>query len=73
VSRRPNPENRRSSLLGLTAVGRRLLNAATSTFESELRVWLGDPLTARSLEVFASTLARLRRTMEDARAGMPTG
>ncbi|MFD2420968.1 MarR family winged helix-turn-helix transcriptional regulator [Amycolatopsis pigmentata] len=73
VSRRPNPENRRSSLLGLTPEGRRRLNTATKTFERELRVWLGDPLTARSLEVFAATLARLRRTVEDARAGMPTG
>lgn len=73
VTRRPNPENRRSSLLGLTTAGRRILDAATTTFARELRVWLGDPLTARSLDQFAATLARLRRTVEDARAGMPTG
>ena len=33
VSRRPNPANRRSSLLALTAEGRRLLDAATPTAE----------------------------------------
>jgi DNA-binding MarR family transcriptional regulator len=73
VSRRPNPQNRRSSLLALTEAGRRLLDAATPTFENELRTWLADPLTARSLEQLATTVARLRGTIEDARVGMPTG
>ncbi|MGW7573434.1 MarR family winged helix-turn-helix transcriptional regulator [Streptomyces sp. NPDC054765] len=73
VSRRPNPQNRRSSLLALTAAGRQLLDAATPTFESELRTWLADPLTAQSLDQLAATVARLRQTVEDARVGMPTG
>ncbi|MEU1624900.1 MarR family winged helix-turn-helix transcriptional regulator [Streptomyces sp. NPDC020096] len=73
VSRRPNPANRRSSLLALTEEGRRLLDAATPTVENELHTWLADPVTARSLDQLASTVARLRRTMEDARVGMPTG
>ncbi|MFD8214814.1 MarR family winged helix-turn-helix transcriptional regulator [Streptomyces sp. NPDC059697] len=46
VNRRPNPQNRRSSLLALTEAGRRLLDAATPTFENALRTWLADPLTA---------------------------
>jgi MarR family multiple antibiotic resistance transcriptional regulator len=73
VSRRPNPDNRRSSLLVLTAAGRRLLTAATPTFENELRVWLADPMSARSFDQLATTIARLRQTVEDARVGMPTG
>ena len=73
VSRRPNPANRRSSLLALTPAGRRLLDAATPTVEAELRTWLADPLGARGLDQLATSLARLRQTMADARAGQHTG
>ena len=73
VSRRPNPANRRSSLLALTPAGRRLLDAARPTAEDELRSWLAGPLTERSLDQLAGSLARLRQTMADARAGQPTG
>ncbi|MFT2019343.1 MarR family winged helix-turn-helix transcriptional regulator [Streptomyces sp. 796.1] len=71
VVRRPNPSNRRSSLLELTPAGSALLAAATPTFDDGLRHWLAGPLTAGSLEQLASTLALLRGTMEDASAGMP--
>ncbi|MDI5974257.1 MarR family winged helix-turn-helix transcriptional regulator [Streptomyces sp. SL13] len=73
VSRRPNPENRRSSLLDLTPAGRRLLDSATPTFDNELRTWLADPLTAEALDQLATAVARLRGVVEEARAGMPTG
>ncbi len=73
VVRRPNPSNRRSSLLELTPDGDKLLAAATPTFEDGLRCWLAEPLTASSLEQLASTVALLRRTLEDASAGMPAG
>jgi len=73
VVRRPNPSNRRSSLLELTPDGGKLLTAATPTFEDGLRCWLAEPLTADSLERLASTVALLRRTLEDASAGMPAG
>ncbi|MFF1409123.1 MarR family winged helix-turn-helix transcriptional regulator [Streptomyces sp. NPDC058289] len=71
VVRRPNPDNRRSSLLELTPEGAGLLVTATPTFEDGLRSLLAEPLTAGSLEQLASTLALLRRTMEGAPAGMP--
>jgi MarR family multiple antibiotic resistance transcriptional regulator len=71
--RRPNPENRRSSLIELTAEGRRLLAAATPTVEDGLRTWLAAPLTGRSVEQLAAALSTLRRTVELARVGMPTG
>jgi MarR family multiple antibiotic resistance transcriptional regulator len=73
VSRKPNPANRRSSLLALTPAGKRLLDAATPTFENELRTWLADPLAARALDQLATTLGRLRTTAEDAHIGTPTG
>jgi len=73
VNRRPNPANRRSSLLALTAAGRRILDAATQTVESELRTWLAGLLPARSLDELAAAVTRLRQVMQDARAGTPTG
>ncbi|MFB7666347.1 MarR family winged helix-turn-helix transcriptional regulator [Kitasatospora sp. NPDC056138] len=73
VCRRPNPADRRSSLIALTPAGRDVLDAASSTVESELRTWLGDSLTPRSLDQLASTVARLRQTLEEAGVGMPTG
>ncbi|MFE9566288.1 MarR family winged helix-turn-helix transcriptional regulator [Streptomyces sp. NPDC006487] len=73
VLRRPNPSNRRSSLLELTPEGTELLAAATPTFEDGLRTWLAEPLTAGSLEQLTSTLALLRGTLEDASTGMPAG
>jgi MarR family multiple antibiotic resistance transcriptional regulator len=73
VSRRPNPANRRSSLLALTAAGRRLLAAATPAVDAELQTWLADPLAAGDLDQLAASLARLRQTMADAGAGQPTG
>ena len=73
VSRRPNPANRRSSLLALTAAGRRLVDEATPTFEAGLHTWLADPLTGPGLDRLAETLGVLRKTVQDARAGTPAG
>jgi MarR family transcriptional regulator, multiple antibiotic resistance protein MarR len=73
VSRRPNPANRRSSLLALTPAGRTLLDAATPTVDAELQTWLADPLGTRDLDQLATSLARLRQLMEATRAGQPTG
>ena len=73
LARRPNPENRRSSLIELTSAGRRLLAAATPAFEDGLRTWLAGPLTGRSIDQLAAALSTLRQAVEQARAGMPTG
>lgn len=59
--RRPNPADRRSSVIELTAKGRRLLGKATVVFEDELQVRLGDVLPERSLEQLRQTLTTLRR------------
>jgi MarR family transcriptional regulator, organic hydroperoxide resistance regulator len=58
--RLPNPNDRRSSLLELTAEGRRVLARAGRALDEELQRWLGDALPERTLRQLAATLARLR-------------
>jgi MarR family transcriptional regulator, organic hydroperoxide resistance regulator len=57
--RRPNPEDRRSSLLELTPAGRKVLRAARRAFDDELQRRLGG-LTPKAVEQLLSTLTRLR-------------
>jgi DNA-binding MarR family transcriptional regulator len=58
--RRPNPDDRRSSLIELTPAGRRLLAAASTAFDRELQSRIGDAASPRQLERFAGTLKKLR-------------
>jgi MarR family transcriptional regulator, organic hydroperoxide resistance regulator len=58
--RLPNPDDRRSSLLELTPVGRRLFAEAGVVFDDELERQLGAAVPERTLRQFAATLARLR-------------
>lgn len=58
--RRANPDDRRSSIIELTASGRRLLAKATKAFDEELEAILGDAVSERSLQQFAATLAMFR-------------
>jgi DNA-binding MarR family transcriptional regulator len=58
--RRPNPDDRRSSLVELTPAGRELLARAGRPFDDELRARLGAVLPAGDLERLAATLATLR-------------
>jgi len=73
VRRRPNPRNRRSSLLSLTDEGRQLIDAATPTFEGELQALIAVPTTGAQLADLAATLSLLRRTLEEAGVGRPLG
>ncbi len=67
--RRPNPGDRRSSIIELTPAGARILARATKTFETELRTRLGSALPDRELERFGTALRRLRvATAESSRA-----
>ncbi|HUO38798.1 MAG TPA: MarR family transcriptional regulator [Mycobacterium sp.] len=59
-TRRPNPDDRRSALIELTASGRRLLAKATKAFEDELQERIGSVVPERSLQQFCSTLTKLR-------------
>jgi len=60
VRRRPNPDDRRSSIIELTPAGARILGDATRTFEAELEARLGSVLSERSMRQFSSALTRLR-------------
>jgi DNA-binding MarR family transcriptional regulator len=66
--RRPNPDDRRSSIVELTPPGRRLLAKATKTFEAELETRLGSVLPDRSLQQLTASLVKLREG-EPARRG----
>jgi MarR family transcriptional regulator, organic hydroperoxide resistance regulator len=57
--RRPNPDDRRSSLLELTPAGRKVLQSATKAFDDELERRLGG-MSSRTVEQLLSTLTRLR-------------
>jgi DNA-binding MarR family transcriptional regulator len=59
-SRRPNPDDQRSSLITLTPAGERILAQATAVFEAELARRFSAVRSARSLERFHATLTRLR-------------
>lgn len=58
--RRPNPSDRRSSILELTAGGEKLLEEAEAVFDRELETFLRDPLSERSLGQLAAALSKLR-------------
>ncbi len=62
--RTPNPRDRRSSIITLTAAGRRLLAEAVETFRGELDLRVGPALPGRSVERFTETLVRLRATVK---------
>ncbi|MFD8707867.1 MarR family winged helix-turn-helix transcriptional regulator [Kitasatospora sp. NPDC059648] len=73
VTRRPNPSDRRSSLLALTADGARLAEEARRTFTDTLAELLTGTLDAASLTAAARTFATLRSALERDRIGTPTG
>ena len=57
---RPNPEDRRSSIIEPTPAGRKALARATATFEGELELRVGAGLSDRALKQFTATLNALR-------------
>ena len=61
--RRPNPQDRRSSLIALTPSGAAALAAADVVFEQELRELLGAVLSPAALDRFAGTLGRVRAAL----------
>ena len=67
-ARSANPGDRRSSIIRLTPVGKRLLPKLTAAVDNELRNRLGTAVPDRSLIQLAKTLTRLRAAVraEDA-------
>ena len=58
--RRPNPRDRRSSIVELTRAGQKLLGDAGAVFDQELEAFLRAPVSETSLAQLATTLASLR-------------
>jgi DNA-binding MarR family transcriptional regulator len=58
--RRANPDDGRSSVIELTAAGRRVLAKAAKAFEDELETRIGSAVSARSLQQLYSTIVKLR-------------
>lgn len=73
VARRPNPSDRRSSLLTLTDEGLRLADAAEATFAEGLAELVADGLDAAALTAVGQAISGLRAVLERERIGMPTG
>ncbi|WP_406209394.1 MarR family transcriptional regulator [Kitasatospora sp. NBC_01560] len=73
VARRPNPSDRRSSLLALTDDGLRLVDAAEGTFTERLAELLTGALGPSPLAAAAQALSELRTSLERDRIGTPTG
>ncbi|MFI5912303.1 MarR family winged helix-turn-helix transcriptional regulator [Dactylosporangium sp. NPDC051541] len=60
LARRPNPGDRRSSIVELTGAGSDALAAAEAVFDAELARWFEGALTGSALRSFARTLSALR-------------
>lgn len=73
LERKPNPANRRSSLLALTESGRRAFETASVVFDSELEAWFAAPLSTSAIERLSQDLATLRAAAENRTAGPETG
>ncbi len=73
VRRVPNPTDRRSSLVELTASGTQLLEQAEVTFAETLAALVGGVGAADELALAAAFLGRLRASLEAGRVGLPTG
>jgi DNA-binding MarR family transcriptional regulator len=58
--RSANPDDGRSSIIELTAAGRRVLAKAAKAFEDELETRIGSAVPARSLQQLYSTIVKLR-------------
>lgn len=59
--RRPNPQDRRSSIIELTPAGAELLARALVIFDAELQQRLGSVLPEESLTRLSTSLAMLRQ------------
>nr|WP_225958082.1 MarR family transcriptional regulator [Amycolatopsis lexingtonensis] len=69
IARQPNPADRRSSLLVLTAEGASLTEAAGRTVTEVLTELVGDAFDDAAVQA----VSRLRATLERDRIGLPTG
>lgn len=71
LARVPNPANRRSSLLELTAAGREALDSASEVFDNELSIWFSASLGTGATTRFAKDLSTLRAAAARRRTERP--
>ena len=73
LERRPNPANRRSSLLALTPAGEAVVSRAEPTWQAAIQEILGEAVTPDGLTALSLTLGALRSDLERRHLGLPTG
>jgi MarR family transcriptional regulator, multiple antibiotic resistance protein MarR len=73
LERRPNPANRRSSLLALTPVGESVVSRAEPAWQAAIQDILGRAVTAADLMALSLALAALRSDLERRHLGLPAG
>jgi MarR family transcriptional regulator, multiple antibiotic resistance protein MarR len=73
VERRPNPANRRSSLLALTPAGESAVSRAEPAWQAAIQEILGGAVTSDEMTALSLVLAALRSDLERRHLGLPTG
>lgn len=73
LERRPNPANRRSSLLALTASGTAVVTRTEPVWRAAIQDVLGGAISAKDLTVLSRVLGALRADLEGRQLGLPTG
>lgn len=73
TARRPNPANRRSSLLELTPAGESAVSGAEPAWQAAIQEILGGAVTRDELTGLSRTLGTLRADLERRHLGLPTG
>jgi MarR family multiple antibiotic resistance transcriptional regulator len=73
MARRPNPANRRSSLLALTPAGESVVSRAEPAWQAAIQEILGGAITPEELTALSLTLGALRSDLERRHLGLPAG
>jgi MarR family multiple antibiotic resistance transcriptional regulator len=73
LERRPNPANRRSSLLALTTAGESVVSRAEPAWQAAIAETLGDAVTPGQLAALSLALGALRTHLERRHLGLPAG
>jgi MarR family multiple antibiotic resistance transcriptional regulator len=73
MERRPNPANRRSSLLALTPAGESVVSRAEPGWRAAIQEILGGAVTSDELAALSLVLGSLRSDLERRHLGLPAG
>jgi DNA-binding MarR family transcriptional regulator len=73
LERRPNPANRRSSLLALTTTGESAVSRAEPAWQAAIQEMLGGAVSAEELTALSRAVSALRADLERRGLGLPTG